>query len=154
MQKIPTNKRVFTWPKECDIAFNNAKLALANVTLISFPRNNAKISIATDASNSGIDAVLQQETEKGWEPLGFFSKKLNDNQTKYSPFDLELLAIYEAIKHFRYFVEGRDFKIFTDHKPLENALFKKSPRSLVRNDIWILFHSSLQTFVTLKELIM
>ena len=35
-----------------------------------------------------------------------------------STFDRELLAIYLAIKHFRHFVEGREFYIATDHKPL------------------------------------
>ena len=37
-------------------------------------------------------------------------------------FDHELLAIYLAIKHFRYFLEGRSFTVRTDHKPLVFAL--------------------------------
>ena len=39
-------------------------------------------------------------------------------QRKYSAYDRELLAAYTAVKRFRYIVEGRDFRIFTDHKPL------------------------------------
>ena len=31
-----------------------------------------------------------------------------------------------AIKHFRYFLEGRCFKVFTDHKPLIFSLDRKS----------------------------
>ena len=41
---------------------------------------------------------------------------------KYSMFDHELLAIYLSIRHFRYFVEGSDFFIVTDHKPLTYAI--------------------------------
>ena len=37
-------------------------------------------------------------------------------------FSRELLAIYLAVKHFRHLLEGRDFTIFTDHKPLVYAL--------------------------------
>lgn len=37
---------------------------------------------------------------------------------KYSTFDRELLAIYLSTKHFRYFLEGRQFAIYTDHLPL------------------------------------
>ena len=43
-----------------------------------------------------------------------------------------MLAAYAAVKRFRYFVEGRDFTIYTDHKPLTFAfqqdLNKRSPR--------------------------
>ena len=51
-------------------------------------------------------------------PLGFFSRKLSQAQIKYSAFDKELLAIKESIQHFRHMVEGKNFTVFTDHKPL------------------------------------
>jgi cleavage and polyadenylation specificity factor subunit 1 len=47
-----------------------------------------------------------------------FLKKLNTAQQKYSVYDRELLAIYEAVRHFRYMLEARQFTILTDHKPL------------------------------------
>ena len=37
-------------------------------------------------------------------------------------FDRELLAAHAAIRHFRYFLEGRQFSLFTDHKPLTFSL--------------------------------
>jgi hypothetical protein len=52
-----------------------------------------------------------------WQPLAFFSKKLNPAQQKYSAKDRELLAIHEAVKHFRHMLEARHFIIFIDHKP-------------------------------------
>jgi cleavage and polyadenylation specificity factor subunit 1 len=59
-------------------------------------------------------------------------KKLNPAQQKYSAYDRELLAIYEAVKHFRHMVEARHFTIFTEHKPITYALQQKrdkySPR--------------------------
>ncbi len=61
-----------------------------------------------------------------WEPLGFFSRKLEPAQVKYSAFDHELLACYLGIHHFRYMLEGRQFTIFTDHKPLTFALKRSS----------------------------
>lgn len=48
---------------------------------------------------------------------------------KYSTFDRELLTIYSAIKHFQHLVEGQDFHIITDHKPLTTALKFKTQRS-------------------------
>ena len=46
---------------------------------------------------------------------------------KYSTFDRELLAIYLAVRHFRFYLQGRVFSIFTDHhKPLTLAMSKLS----------------------------
>ena len=49
-------------------------------------------------------------------------------ETRYSTFDRELLGVYLAIRHFRYFLEGRKFHIVTDHKPLTYALSSTSDR--------------------------
>jgi cleavage and polyadenylation specificity factor subunit 1 len=71
-------------------------------------------------------AVLQQRVNNAWQPLALFSKKVNP------AYDRELLAIYEAVKHFRHMLEARLFTIFTDHKPITNAFQEKrdkfSPR--------------------------
>ena len=80
----------------------------------------------TDASSSAVGAVLQQYIEHKWCPIAYFSKKLKPSERKYSTFDRELLAIYLAIKHFRYFIEGREFQILTDHKPLTYSLSSNS----------------------------
>ncbi len=48
---------------------------------------------------------------------------------KYSAFDRELLACYEAIQHFWHLLEGWTFHLLTDHKPLTFALSRLS-------DLW------------------
>ncbi len=71
-------------------------------------------------------AVLQQWSPQGWQPLSFYRKKLDETQKKYSVFDRELLAVYLAVRHFRFLLEGRSFHIETDHKPLTFALHRTS----------------------------
>lgn len=129
LQKLPKSTKNFSWTAECEEAFNEVKNALANATMLAHPNHNAEYAIKTDASSHSVGAVLEQYVNDSWEPLSFFSKKLSPAQTKYSTFDRELLAIYLAIKHFRHFVEGREFKVFTDHKPLTRALFTNTERS-------------------------
>ena len=53
-----------------------------------------------------------------WQPLLFFSKKLSPAETRYSAFDRALLAVYATIRHFRHNLEGHNFFLNTDHKPL------------------------------------
>jgi cleavage and polyadenylation specificity factor subunit 1 len=72
-----------------------------------------------------LGAVLQQRVHGAWQPLAFFSKKLNPAQQKYSAYDRELLAVYEAVKHFRHMLGARHFTIFTDHKPIIYAFQQK-----------------------------
>lgn len=89
--------------------------------MLAHPAEEVPLILSTDASNFAIGAVLQQECNKQRTPL-FFSRKLTDMQANYSTYDRELLAVYEAIKHFRYMVEGRNLIIHTDQKPLTYAL--------------------------------
>jgi hypothetical protein len=97
-------------------AFNNCKKGLCDAALL-----DAHLALVTDASNTAIGAVLQQRKETEWQPLAFFSKKLNQSQQKNSPYDRELLAIYEAVRYFRHMLEARVFTVFTDHKPITFA---------------------------------
>jgi cleavage and polyadenylation specificity factor subunit 1 len=70
-------------------------------------------------------AVLQQRVDNAWQPLACFSKKLSAAQEKYSACDRELLAVYEAAKHFRHMLEARHFTVFTDHKPITYGFQQK-----------------------------
>ena len=89
-----------------------------------------------DASDSHVGAVLQQKLQGSWSLLAFFSKKLSSAESKYSAFDRELLAAYSAVCHFRFLLEGQQFTLFTDHKPLTHTLFRSSPPwSAVNNPI-------------------
>ncbi|GFV17614.1 hypothetical protein TNCV_4406511 [Trichonephila clavipes] len=56
------------------------------------------------------------------------SLKLTSSEKSYSAYDRELLAIYSAIRHFRYMLEARDFTVFTDHKPLTYVFRQKSDK--------------------------
>lgn len=113
-------------------AFQTCKENLCKAAMLAHPDGDAQMALVTDASDTAIGAVLQQLKGNSWQPLSFFSRKLSPSQSKYSPYDRELLAIYEAIKHFRHMVEARDFVIFTDHKPLTFAFTSRkencSPR--------------------------
>ncbi|CAH2108893.1 unnamed protein product [Euphydryas editha] len=113
-------------------AFNACKDGLSQAALLAHPDCDAKLALVTDASDKAIGGALQQLKDSAWQPLAFFSRKLSPSQTKYSPYERELLAIYESVKHFRHMLEARHFVIYTDHRPLTYAFSSRkdhcSPR--------------------------
>ena len=93
-------------------------------------------------------AVLHQVVDDAKQPLAFFSVKLSPAQQKYSAFDRELLAIFEAVRHFRFDLEGRPFVVHTDHKPLVHALDRKSPPWSARQQSQLSYLSEFDITIT------
>ncbi len=102
--------------------------------VLDHPAAGAKLSLGTDVSTTHVGAVIQQKPPGSrWRPLGFCSAQLDKAQTNYSVFNRELLAVVAAIKHFLYMLEGRQFVLFTDHKPLVGGLDVARIRSRLAN---------------------
>ena len=114
------NKPITLTPLELQ-AFENVKHALVQATMLRHPNFKAPVSLMVDASDFAVGGVLQQLIDGVWHPLSFFSKRLQKAESKYSTFGRELLAIYLSIRYFRHLLEGRDFTVYTDHKPLTFA---------------------------------
>ncbi|GFS92492.1 transposon Tf2-9 polyprotein [Trichonephila clavipes] len=125
------DRRKVHWTDDTRRSFEKCKTDLAEAALLSFPRSGLPLSLCTDASDFAVGAVLQQLENKSWKPIAFYSKKLNETQTRYSTYDRELLGIYLSVKHFKHLLEGNDFVIYTDHKPLTFA-FKQNEKASPR----------------------
>ena len=123
------------WKPTMVHAFEDCKASLPRATLLAHPDPSAMLVLFTDASDTAVGAALQQRVGDACQRLAFYSYKNNPAQQKYSPYEREILAVYEAIKYFRHMVEGWPFLIFTDHKPLiytfQQRRYKCSPRHLV-----------------------
>ncbi|GFX34249.1 hypothetical protein TNCV_3225991 [Trichonephila clavipes] len=110
----------------------NFKSLKTDATLLRHPIPGAKLSLWTDASDKAVGGFLMQLGQNNWEPVAFLSVKLSKSQQKWSTYDRELMAMYISVKRFRHMLEGRDFIIYTDQKPLMYAFMqnpdKCSPR--------------------------
>lgn len=120
------DKTPLIWNTTAEEAFDNCKRKLAEAVLLAYPVVDAPLSVQVDASDYAVGAVLHQMVNEEVQPLGFYSKALSSAQLKYSAYDRELTAIYQAIIHFKDLLEGRHFTIFTDHKPITFA-FRQRP---------------------------
>ena len=123
---IDMKHKLLVWTSELDKAFRQSKEALAKATMLVHPGHEAPTSLTVDASDVAVRAVLEQLIDGVWKPLASFSHQLRPPERKYSAFDRELLALYLAVRHFRYFLEARSFIAYTDHKPLTLAFAKVS----------------------------
>ena len=119
------------WSNEADTAFSQIKDSLSKISTLYYPVGDLPFTLTTDASDIAAGAVLHQRSRGIDRPIEFFSRKFTTAEMKYSAFDRELLAIVLAVRHFSHFLEGRQFTIFTDHKPLIHCLNMKEPSARV-----------------------
>lgn len=110
-------------------AFEKCKELLVNAPLLQFPDFSKPFILTTDASNYAVGAVLSQGPVGSDRPIAYASRTLNEAEKRYSTIEKELLAIVWATKHFRPYLYGRKFIIYTDHRPLAWLNSFKEPNS-------------------------
>ena len=69
-----------------------------------------------------------------WHPVTYYSRKMSQVEQNYDIHDIELLAVVNALKHWRVYVESSsELTILTDHKNLTTfTTTKKLNRRQVR----------------------
>ncbi|GFX09236.1 retrovirus-related Pol polyprotein from transposon opus [Trichonephila clavipes] len=82
------DRRKVHWTDDTRRSFEKCKTDLAEAALLSFPRSGLPLSLCTDASDFAVGAVLQQLENESWKPIAFYSKKLNETQTRFQIFQL------------------------------------------------------------------
>ena len=141
------SKKAIEWTKDADDAFQEVLNKLCSPVTLAFPVENAPTYLVSDASNVAAGAVLHQKIDGELRPLAFFSRALNKAQLKYSVLDKELTAMYMAVKHFKYFLEGHSFKIVTDQKSITRAILAPSTNLSPRQSRYIDFIAQYSTDV-------
>lgn len=112
---------LFIWSDECQSAFLQIKHILGSKPVLLAPDFFKPFSLAVDASDLAMGAVLMQDDQNGdSHPVAYYSKKFNIHQKNYATIEKELLAIVLALQHFEVYVSAADSQtvIYTDHNPL------------------------------------
>jgi hypothetical protein len=69
---------------------------------------------------SRLRAILTQVDKEGnFYAISFVSRQLKDHEKNYSPFLLEATAAMWGMDFFNEYIKGKQFILYTDHKPLE-----------------------------------
>ena len=109
--------RVF-WTEEGELAFHNICMHISQACTLCIPIPENVYSIITDALGLGIGGVLQVWRNDQWEVATFYSRQTKGAEQRYSATELKALALVETVRHFSYYLYGKMFRVFTDHKPL------------------------------------
>lgn len=110
-------------------AFNKCKELLTNAPILQYPDNDKPYILTTDASDLALGAVLSQGVLGSDKPIAYASRTLTDTESRYDATVKEVLAITWAVKHFRPYLYGKKFLLYTDHLPLIWLHSLKDPSS-------------------------
>jgi hypothetical protein len=113
-----TKKDNFKWGPEADKAFAEMKEIMTSSPVLILPNFELPFEVECDAAGRGIGAVLMQQRK----PIAFFSKALSDGNLAKSVYEKELMALVLSIQHWRHYLLGREFIVYTDHKSLKHFL--------------------------------
>jgi transposase InsO family protein len=122
------NRKAFPISVEARKSFETLKKAFITAPiLVHFDPEKPSV-LETDASDGAIAGILSQYNEKQeLHPVAYWSRKMHAPEQNYDIGDKELLAMVEAIKHWRHYLEGaaHRFTIFTDHRNLTSLMDSK-----------------------------
>ena len=133
---------VFSWTKECTMAFENLKKALSSAPVLAFPRTDTDFIVTVDASKTAVGGELSQVQEDGMvHPVAYFSNSLKEAQRGWAPYTQEAFALVIATRHWDTYLRGNKFVFNSDHNPLVHLRKKKDPKGMIGR--WI---SELESF--------
>jgi len=114
--------------ENCRKAFNTLKQVFTSAPILTHWVPDAQLVVETDASDYTLAAILSIMTKDNEIHLiAFHSRTFSAPELNYDVHDKELLAIFEAFKMWRHYLEGSAslIDVVTDHKNLEYFLTTK-----------------------------
>jgi hypothetical protein len=111
----------FEWGDKETQSLSTLKEVFTSAPILQHFKPGTPIVIEADASDFAIAGILSHPDEKNQlRPVAYYSRKLQPAELNYEIYDKEMLAIVEAFKVWRPYLEGaQGISVYTDHKNLE-----------------------------------
>ena len=124
-----TRKNVsFHWTKACEDAMKELQTKLTTAPVLAYPSFDRPYTVETDASISGLGAVLSQmQSDKNLHPVAYASRSLSAAERNYSVTELETLAVVWALTRFHSYLYGQSVTVITDHLAVRAVLETPNP---------------------------
>ena len=122
LTRLTRKNAPYYWSPACEESFRLLKDAFVSAPVLHHFDPTLPPIVETDASDYAIAGILSHRTDDGdVHPVAFFSRTLTGAELNYDTHDKELLAIFQAFKTWRHYLESphHTVDVITDHKNLE-----------------------------------
>ena len=110
----------FNWTPSHEKQFNIFKQAISSTVTLRYFDINKPVTLQVDASKIGLGlAILQDDA-----PVAYASKALTDTECVSANIEYEAYALVFGCEQFHTYFYGRQFKIESAHKPLQQIIHK------------------------------
>ncbi|XP_019442301.1 PREDICTED: uncharacterized protein LOC109347024 [Lupinus angustifolius] len=113
--------------------FIELKRRLTSSPVLILPDPNGNFEVYCDASKQGLGCVLMQNRKV----VAYTSQQLRPHEENYPTHDLELAAVFFALKIWIHHLYGSKFEVFSDHKS-SKYLFDQKDQNM-RQRRWVEF---------------
>ena len=117
----------WVWGEEQQSAFEKIRFLLATNPVLARPDYSKEFQLQTDASSTGLGAVLSQNIDGVERVIAYASRSLTPAERNYTATERECLAVVWSIQKFRCYIEGSHFRVITDHSSLRWLSNLKDP---------------------------
>ncbi|GBG60382.1 hypothetical protein CBR_g4340 [Chara braunii] len=118
LRRLLKKDAIWKWDKDCTSALKKLKRALIKYPVLKVADPSLPFVVTTDASQYGIGAVLRQDDGNGYKPVEFMSARMPSEKVATSTYERELYALRQALEHWKHYLLGRHFKVYSDHGTL------------------------------------
>jgi hypothetical protein len=137
MNELLKKEIKFKWGEKQQEAFEILKQKLMEEPILGYPDYEKSFILFTDASGTGLGAILSQKDEEGKEiVIAYASKSLTPAERNYVITEQECLAIVWGIQYFHKYLVTRPFTVVTDHSALKSLRTIENPTG--RRARWIM----------------
>ncbi|GFU87937.1 retrovirus-related Pol polyprotein from transposon 17.6 [Trichonephila clavipes] len=133
-------KKQFPLSRDAVLTFNSLKGDVANAALATI-EDDIPFRVETDSSDFAIGATLSQAGR----PVAFFSRTLHASELRHSSPEKEAYAIVKSLRHWRHFLMGKHFEVFTDQQAV-SFVFNQRHGSKIKNEKLIRWRLELASF--------
>ncbi|GFW06173.1 retrovirus-related Pol polyprotein from transposon opus [Trichonephila clavipes] len=133
-------KKQFPLSRDAVLTFNSLKDDVANAALATI-EDDIPFRVETDSSDFVIGATLSQAGR----PVAIFSRTLYASELRHSSPEKEAYAIVESLRHWRHFLMGKHFEVFTDQQVVAFVFNQRHGRK-IKNEKLICWRLELASF--------
>ena len=135
LHELTRKNAPFEWTEARERAFLKLKHCLSSAPVLSAPQDEGTFYLDTDASDTALGAVCQQQQDGVLRVIGYASRALSDAERRYCITRRELLGVVYGLKKFRQHLLGRSIVVRTDHAAL--TYLQKTPEPIGQQGRWL-----------------